>query len=107
IANWNLEFFGAAHPPFSEEFGPENENLQRENVKTVIEHLNPDIIAVNEVSSDSLFAVLVSNLPRYKGICSPRYSHDFDDDGTFPYQKVCYIYDSTTVNVLSTRVLFA
>ena len=107
VVDWNLEFFGARKEDYSnQEFGPEDEALQLQNVKTVMQSLNADIIAVQEVSNDTLFKELVSQLGR-RYICSDRYSYSFDGpSNTFPPQKVCFIYDSATVKVISSRVWF-
>jgi hypothetical protein len=107
VVNWNLEFFGARKEDYSnQEFGPEDEALQLQNVKTVMQSLNADIIAVQEVSNDTLFKALVSQLGR-RYVCSERYSYSFDGpSNTFPPQKVCFIYDTATVKVISSRPLF-
>ncbi|SHH25993.1 Endonuclease/Exonuclease/phosphatase family protein [Chryseolinea serpens] len=107
VVDWNLEFFGARKEDYSnQEFGPEDEALQLQNVKTVMQSLKADIIAVQEVSNDTLFKELVSQLGR-SYICSERYSYSFDGpSNTFPPQKVCFIYDTATVKVISSRVLF-
>jgi len=107
LMNWNLEFFGAQREDYPDEYGPADEPLQRDNVAKVIINQDPDVVAVQEVSNDSIFSTLIAKLPGYRSICSPRWSHDFDDDGTFPPQKVCYIYDTTTVKVISHRPMFA
>jgi hypothetical protein len=107
IVTWNLEFFGARREDYTEEYGPADEALQLLNVRRVLDSLKADIIAVEEVSNDSLFGELVSNLGKYKASCSDRYSYSFEGpSNTFPPQKVCFIYDTTTVDVLSTKVLF-
>lgn len=108
VANWNLEFFGARSEDYNnEEFGPADEQLQLQNVKRVFDSLDADIIAVQEVSDESLFADLVSQLEGYSFICSPRYSRSFQGPSNeFPPQKVCLIYDTTTIDVLTARALF-
>lgn len=106
VANWNLEFFGARFEDYGEEFGPAEESLQVFNARDVINSLDADIIAVEEVSNDSIFAELIKLLPGKAATCSNRYSHSFDDDGSFPPQKLCFIYDTTTVRVLSVRPMF-
>lgn len=108
VVNWNLEFFGARKEDYgNEEFGPADEALQLQNVQKVLDSLNADIIAVEEVSSDSLFSRLISQLGKYKATCSDRYSYSFEGpSNTFPPQKVCFIYDTATVKALSTKVLF-
>jgi endonuclease/exonuclease/phosphatase family metal-dependent hydrolase len=107
LVTWNLEFFGARREDYSEEFGPADEALQLENVRKVITSLRADVIAVQEVSNDSLFTELVRQLPGYQSVCSNRFSRSFEAPSTtFPPQKVCFIYDTTSVQVISTRVLF-
>jgi len=107
LMNWNLEFFGAIDKKYPQGFGPANETLQLQNVRSVIDSVHADVIAVQEVSNDSIFHELVRRLPGYKAVCSNRYSYSFNGfDPTFPPQKVCFIYDSVTVHPTSTRVMF-
>jgi hypothetical protein len=108
IVTWNLEFFGAKKEDYrNEEYGPEDEAQQLINVKRVLDSLQADVVAVEEVSDDSLFTELISQLGKYRATCSDRYSYSFDGPSDeFPPQKVCFIYDTTTVNVLSARPLF-
>lgn len=107
VVTWNLEFFGAEREDYPEEFGPADEALQLQNVRQVIASLQADVIAIQEVSSDSLFAELIRQLPGYGGICSDRYSRSFEGpSATFPPQKVCFVYDTATVKVTGTKVLF-
>jgi len=108
VVNWNLEFFGAESEDYgNEEYGPANEPLQLENVKDVIQSLDADIIAVQEISSDSMFHQLVSQLGKYKYTCSDRYSYSFEGPSDeFPPQKVCFIYDTLTVSAISARPMF-
>ncbi|MFZ6011314.1 MAG: DUF5689 domain-containing protein [Bacteroidota bacterium] len=108
IVTWNFEFFGAEKEDYQgEEFGPSDEALQLQNIKQVLDSLNADIVAVEEVSSDSLFAVLVSQLGSHSFSCSPRFSYSFEGPSNeFPPQKVCFIFDTTTVDVQSVRVMF-
>lgn len=91
IMNWNVEFFGAKR------YGPSNDKLQIENVSRVINTVQPDIVALQEVSSDTAFDSLLENLPFYKGRCSKSYSYSFTPDNDFPPQKVCFIYKAKAV----------
>lgn len=107
LMNWNLEFFGAIDREFPTAFGPPDETLQMENVRQIIDSVHADVIAVQEVSNDSIFNEMMRELPDYKAVCSDRYSFSFNGfDPTFPPQKVCVIYDSATVEILSTRAMF-
>jgi endonuclease/exonuclease/phosphatase family metal-dependent hydrolase len=107
LMNWNLEFFGAQSEDYGQEFGPVDEPLQMNNVAKVILNQDPDVVAVQEVSNDNFFAQLIQQFPGYSSICSPRWSFSFNGpDNTFPPQKVCYIYDTTTVKIISHRAMF-
>lgn len=108
VVTWNLEFFGAKSEDYDgEEYGPADESLQLENVKRVLDVLDADIIAAEEVSDDSAFAALVSRLGNYSFICSERYSYSFEGpDDEFPPQKLCFIYDTATVKIISARPMF-
>jgi hypothetical protein len=106
VVNWNFEFFGATAEQYGEEYGPVDEQLQLNNIKRVVDSLNADVVAVQEVSDEVLFSQLASQLG-YGYSCSQRYSYSFQGpDNSFPPQKVCFLYDTTVVNVLSTRPLF-
>ncbi len=105
VATWNMEFFGTTISGF----GPSDIQLQFDNAFTVLSDLNADIIALQEVSNDSLLQVLVDSLPGYKLICSDVFSRSFetpDPNNPFPPQKLCYMIDTTVVNVVSDRVIF-
>lgn len=107
-ACYNLSFFGSNS---SNTPTPGKITLQINNISTVMQHLNVDAIGVEEVSSDSAFNVLVSNLPGYAGMLSPRWSFSFNPpDPTFPPQKVGFIYNTATMTLSATeppRALFA
>jgi hypothetical protein len=106
VVTYNLEFFGARQEDYSDEYGPEDEALQLENIKKVILANKADVIAVQEVSDEAFFHELVAQLGHYGASCSQRYSYSFTGEDDFPPQKVCFIYDTTTVEVLSLTVLF-
>lgn len=108
VVSWNMEFFGARSEDYgNEEYGPADEALQLENIKTVLLSLNADVIAVQEVSDEAYFGQLVSQLEKYNYVCSQRFSYSFEGPGDdFPPQKVCFIYDTTTVVVDGARPMF-
>lgn len=62
IGQWNLEFFGS---PTS---GPPDDALQVQNARKVIEHLDPDVIGLEEIMDDARWAELKKLLPAYDGI---------------------------------------
>lgn len=107
VVNWNIEFFGARREDYPEEFGPADEELQFQNVKRVLDTLNADIILVEEVSDQALLSQLVAQLEGYALTCSDRYSRSFEGPSSdFPPQKLCFIYDTNTIALLSARPMF-
>ncbi|GAA4456657.1 hypothetical protein GCM10023189_26210 [Nibrella saemangeumensis] len=123
IATWNMEFFGAdagvincpTGPLPYNDMGPVNENLQQTNGTAVLNKLNADIIAVQEMSDVSRLQAAVAAMPgSYSYICSDRFSYYFQDEctqvpsGNPPTvfgptslaQKVCVIYNTATVTPL-------
>ncbi len=100
VVNWNVEFFGAP------KYGPANDSLQVSNVAYVINNIQPDIVALQEVSNNNAFNTLLNNIPGYEGRCSSRYSYSYDTDDDFPPQKLCFVYKSSTVKVIREKILF-
>jgi len=108
VVTYNLEFFGTdIKDAGGNEFGPRDDALQINNVKTVMQTMAADVIAVQEVSDDNAFNQLVAGLPGYDKIISNRWSYSFDPpDPNFPPQKIGFIYNTATVQLVSTRVMF-
>jgi len=86
IATWNIEWFGDNNN------GPENDILQLENVIQVVETMDMDIYALQEISNPTLFRTLVESLENYNGFIS-NYSQS---------QKVAFLYKSATIDSIST-----
>jgi len=109
ITAYNLEFFGTDIKDASNvEFGPTDDALQVANVTTVLETIGSDIYGVEEIADDAAFNQLVANLPGYSKIVSPRWSYFFNAlDPNFPPQKIGFIYNTNTVQILSSRVMFS
>ncbi|GAB3887048.1 hypothetical protein GCM10028825_17360 [Spirosoma agri] len=119
VAAWNMEFFGADGGTIScpnnvtltyNDMGPTNEDLQQANGTTVLNKLNADIVAVEEISDINRFAAAVAAIPgSYSYVCSNRFSYYFQDEcdqvpsggtvfgPTSLAQKVCVIYNTATV----------
>ncbi|HEY0742776.1 MAG TPA: DUF5689 domain-containing protein [Chryseosolibacter sp.] len=108
VVNWNFEFFGARSEDYAgEEFGPADEELQLQNIKQVLQSLNADVIAVQEVSDEAYLGTLVAELGDYSYLCSQRYSYSFEGPSTeFPPQMVCFIYNTSTVTIENARPMF-
>ncbi len=101
VVTWNIEWFGDEQnsPPAG---NPMSDTIQKDSAKAVILSLDADIYAVEEISDDVLFAQMVNELPGYAYILSPAVSRP-NDPGV--KQKVGFIYNTATVNVIETKVL--
>ena len=103
VVTWNIEWFGdesnspAAGSPMSDE-------IQRDSVRTALLELNADVIAVQEIADDTLFAQLVSSLPGYEYRLSEFVSAP---GGSGTKQKVGFIYKTEVIEPLQFRPLLA
>lgn len=102
IATWNIAWFGdETNSPTA---GKTNSDaLQKAAVKNVLQQLDADIYAVEEISDDILFAQMVSEMNDYSYVLSEATS--YPNDFSSPKQKVGFIYKNKTVTPVSTKVL--
>jgi endonuclease I/chitodextrinase len=102
IATWNVAWFGdETNSPAAGKLN--SDAIQKEAVKTILQQLDADIYAVEEVSDDALLAQMVSEMNDYSFVLSDATSYPFDVTG--PKQKVGFIYKNKTVEPVSTKVL--
>ncbi|MCC9136104.1 DUF5689 domain-containing protein [Pontibacter silvestris] len=102
VMTWNMEFFGSTIATF----GPDDVQQQLQNATRLIDSVNADIIAVQEISDENLLQQLADSLG-YERVCSDRFSYSFNGpDPTFPEQKVCFLYNPEVVTFVDARVLF-
>lgn len=106
IMNWNIEFFGATREKYGSEFGPADEGKQVANVASLLNAVQPDVVALQEVSDDAAFGDLLKVTPGYEGRCSSRFSYSHDTSEDFPPQKVCFIYKTRVARVVHEKILF-
>jgi endonuclease I/uncharacterized protein YdeI (BOF family) len=97
VATWNIEWFGDEGTN-----SPAEDAVQKESAKAVLLGLDADIYAVEEITDDVLFAQMVSEMPGYDFVLSNATSYP---DDTGDKQKVGFIYKTSTVSIVSTRVL--
>ena len=105
VATWNLEFFGATQSGF----GPSDVELQKQNVLKVLDSLQADVIAVQEISDKDVLskALLDYKNGRFALVCSDVFSRSFEQNNDdFPPQQLCFIYDTQKIRVLSEKVIF-
>ncbi len=97
VVNWNVEWFGSASN------GPSNLDLQLQNVKTIIEDLDADVYAFQEITGLEKLDELIESLEDYEGIVSPAAS--LGPDNFEDAQKLIFLYKKSTVEPITTRVL--
>jgi trimeric autotransporter adhesin len=104
VVTYNMKFFGSS--PTNTATQPQKD-AQKNNMKIVFDHLNADVVGVQEVSSDSLMGKLLEILPGYAVVLSPRWSASYlPPDPAFPPQKVGFVYKTSTMQLVETRVMF-
>lgn len=101
VACYNIAFFGNNS---TNSGTPGKITLQINNIATVFQRINMDVVGVEEISSDSAVNELLLQLPGYAAVLSNRYSHSFSPpDPTFPPQKVGVIYNTATMTLSATE----
>jgi endonuclease/exonuclease/phosphatase family metal-dependent hydrolase len=88
IATWNLEHF------------PLNGNATIEKLASIIDQLDIDLYAIQEIENTGSFDSLVNSMDGYDGIYS---DHTYSDGS---YQKTGIIFKQDIVTVLSNQLLF-
>ncbi|MFZ6665726.1 T9SS type A sorting domain-containing protein [Peijinzhouia sedimentorum] len=107
VVTYNLEFFGASTNTYTESFGPTDVTLQAANVKILLDSIDADIYAIQEVSDANLLQQVVNQLSGYSLIMSDRYSYSWQGfDPSFAPQQIGFIYKTSTITALSNRVMF-
>ncbi|KIA99153.1 endonuclease [Flavobacterium sp. KMS] len=113
IVTYNLEFFGSnVIGADKKEFGPIDDALQIENVAKVMNKMDADVYVVQEVSDDPSVDILITKLnvngKTFDKVISPNWSYSFNEpQDNFPPQKLVVIYNTKTVTVKKTRVMFS
>lgn len=89
IANWNLEWFGKTG------YGPSDERLQQANIRDVVQKSDIDIWTFCEVSNNTAFDSLMTQLPQY-GYTVCNYS---------PEQKTAVIFNKNQFELISSVLI--
>jgi len=85
VVTWNVEWFGDAGN------GPEDDDLQLRNAITVVETIDADIYALQEISSPNRFNALVDSLEGYGGFLA-----NFSQT-----QETAFLFKRSTIDSLS------
>lgn len=88
VVTWNIEWFGVT------DRGPDDIDLQMNNVIEVIQTIDADLYAFQEIASRDRFAALVDGLEEYRGFVS-NYSQR---------QQTAYLYRSAVIDSLDAGV---
>ncbi len=89
IVTWNIEWFGSSGN------GPEDDEIQLMNVIEVIDSIDADVFALQEIANQTMFNRLIDSLETYEGVLA----------GFSQSQKTAYLYKTSTINVLSSGLL--
>jgi len=89
VVTWNIEWFGAS------DTGPGNVNLQFRNVMDVVNTIDADLYALQEIANRSLFLELADNLENYRGFVSIHPQR----------QQTAYLFKPTVVDSLDSGLL--
>ncbi|MCC5921965.1 MAG: T9SS type A sorting domain-containing protein [Cyclobacteriaceae bacterium] len=98
VVTWNIEWFGdpanATTP---------NVDTQRRRVRQMIEELDADIYAFQEITSIPQWNLLLLELEDYDGVLSPAFSRPAGDFSSA--QKLAFMWKKSTVDTIQTKVL--
>jgi endonuclease/exonuclease/phosphatase family metal-dependent hydrolase len=89
VVTWNIEWFG------SESLGPDDTELQMNNVIRVIREIDADIYAFQEIANNAAFYALADSLEGFRGFTSP--------DGQ--NQRTAYLFRTAVVDSVSSGLL--
>jgi len=90
VVTWNIEWFGSASN------GPDDEAQQLQNVKTVIDSVDADLYAFQEIASIDQFNQLLAELPEYGGFMSSYPSQ---------VQETAFLFKRSTIDSLDSGVI--
>ncbi|SDM20690.1 Por secretion system C-terminal sorting domain-containing protein [Catalinimonas alkaloidigena] len=98
VVTWNVEWFGSPSQ------GPTNETLQADNVKRVLDSLDADVYALEEISDSALLQQVVDQLPGYALAIQTGYV-SYPPNEPRESQKLAFIYKTETVSPVRTQPL--
>ena len=105
VVNWNLEWFG------STKFGPTNENLQEQNVRTIMQNIGADLYALAEVVDESRLQNIVNSMPGYAYVINHYGSHTNPNESNpsplSEAQRLAFVYKTSVFSNIDTAALLS
>ncbi|HEX4875267.1 MAG TPA: Ig-like domain-containing protein [Chitinophagaceae bacterium] len=98
VVNWNVEWFGGS-------LGPTDDNLQEQNVKTVMQNINADVYGLGEIVSIARLQNIVSQMPGYSLVVSDFCSNGTTASSCASAQKLAFVYRTSKVTSLRTYAM--
>lgn len=99
VVNWNIEWFGSTSN------GPTNDNLQQQNVRTVLQNVGADIYGLVEVVDETRLAGVVNDMPGYTYVIGNFGSHVTDAASLAEAQKLAFVYKTSVFSNVTVRPL--
>ncbi|MBC7947826.1 MAG: HYR domain-containing protein [Chitinophagaceae bacterium] len=107
VVNWNIEWFGSTDPTL----GPTNDNLQEQNVRTILQNTAADIYGLVEVVDEARLASVVNQMPGYTYVISNFSSHtntSANPPGNLAQaQKLAFVYKTSVFSNVTTEALLS
>jgi hypothetical protein len=107
VVNWNMEWFGSTDPTL----GPNNDPLQEQNARTIMQTIGADLYALVEVVDEARLASIVSQMPGYAYVICDFGSHtnpNAPNPGPLSAaQKEAYVYKTSVFSNVSTAPLLS
>lgn len=88
---WNLEWLGTG-VGYADDFGPVDEILQRNNAVEIIDSLEADLYAFQEINDQAWLDSLTTYMKGYNGIIAEHITYN---------QKTAFVYNTQTIEVVS------
>lgn len=97
VVTWNIELFGNTSS------GPSPESTQKERAKAIIQALDADVYALQEIANENLMNELVNELPEYSWVYSTLVSGGSNSPGFST--KLAFVYKTSRVKFISAQAL--
>ena len=98
VVAWNIEWFGGS-------LGPTDDNLQEQNVRTVLQNINADVYGLGEIVSIPRLQNIVNQLPGYSLVVADFCSNGIVASSCGGAQKLAYIFRTSKVQSLRTYAM--